>query len=298
MSSFWNFYIFVLTGLCLVGVSALLYFTRRMAEPKDHRETTGHSFDGIEEYNNPLPLWWLYMFWMTIVFSVGYLILYPLGNWDGLLNWSSTKELTEDQIAHERRYGEIYDRLAGVPVEDLRNHPQAMRIGQRLYEDNCALCHGQAATGGYGFPDLTDDIWLYGGSGETIKNTLLNGRRGQMPAWSEALGAQGVQATTEYVLQLSGQPGVDTALAAQGASLYSAACVACHGADGTGNQQLGAPNLSDDEWLYKIPGETLRTSIQYTIDRGRAGNMPAWEGILGAKRVHLLAGYVYGLSKD
>lgn len=298
MSSFWNIYIFVLTGVSLVGVSALLYFTRRMAEPEDHSETTGHSFDGIEEYNNPLPKWWLNLFWLTIAFSVLYLVLYPVGNWEGLLKWTSTKELTDDQIAHERKYGEIYDRLASVPVEELKDVPQAVRIGKRLYEDNCALCHGQAATGGYGFPDLTDDAWLYGGSGETIKATLMHGRRGQMPAWGDVLGAQGVRALTEYVMELSNQDGVNANLAARGESLFNASCVACHGSDGTGNQALGAPDLTDNVWLYQIPGETVRTSVQYTLNEGRAGNMPAWQGILGEKRVHLLAGYVFGLSKD
>jgi cytochrome c oxidase cbb3-type subunit 3 len=299
MSSFWSAYIFILTGISLVGLLVLITVTRRMKDPGgEGAETTGHSFDGIEELNNPLPKWWLNLFWITIVFAVLYLVAYPVGNWDGLLNWTSQNSLTESQIAHDRRYGEIYERLASMPVEELPGSAQAMRIGQRLYEDNCALCHGQAAQGGYGFPNLVDDDWLYGDSGETIKASLVNGRRGQMPAWGDALGAQGVRAVTEYVMELSSQENVNASLASQGKALYNASCVACHQENGTGNQALGAPNLTDDIWLYQIPGETVRSSVQFTLNNGRAGNMPAWENILGAERVHILAGYVYNLRNQ
>lgn len=299
MSSFWSAYIFILTGISLVGLLVLITVTRRMKDPGgEGAETTGHSFDGIEELNNPLPKWWLNLFWITIVFAVLYLVAYPVGNWDGLLNWTSQNSLTESQIAHDRRYGEIYERLASMPVEELPGSPQAMRIGQRLYEDNCALCHGQAAQGGYGFPNLVDDDWLYGDSGETIKASLVNGRRGQMPAWGDALGAQGVRAVTEYVMELSSQENVNASLASQGKALYNASCVACHQENGTGNQALGAPNLTDDIWLYQIPGETVRSSVQFTLNNGRAGNMPAWENILGAEKVHILAGYVYNLRNQ
>jgi len=299
MSSFWSAYIFILTGISLVGLLVLITVTRRMKDPGgEGAETTGHSFDGIEELNNPLPKWWLNLFWITIVFAVLYLVAYPVGNWDGLLNWTSQNSLTESQIAHDRRYGEIYERLASMPVEELPGNAQAMRIGQRLYEDNCALCHGQAAQGGYGFPNLVDDDWLYGDSGETIRASLVNGRRGQMPAWGDALGAQGVRAVTEYVMELSSQENVNASLASQGKALYNASCVACHQENGTGNQALGAPNLTDDIWLYQIPGETVRSSVQFTLNNGRAGNMPAWENILGAERVHILAGYVYNLRNQ
>jgi len=297
MSSFWNFYIFALTLTCLGGIVALIILTRRMPDPGGaDAETTGHSFDGIEEYNNPMPKWWLNMFWLTIIFGLGYMIAMPVGNWPGVLGWTSVGELTEDQIEHDRKYGEIYERLASIPIEDLPDNRQAMRIGQRLFEDNCALCHGQAGTGSYGFPNLTDDDWLYGGGGETIKTTLMDGRRGQMPAWGDALGDQGIRAVTEYVMDLSDQGDVDQALASRGEALYNASCAACHGQDGTGNQALGAPNLTDDTWLYRIPGETLRQSVETTLENGRAGNMPAWESILGEERVHILSGYVYSLS--
>ena len=298
MSSFWNFYIFALTLACIGGIVALIVLTRRMPDPGGaDAETTGHSFDGIEEFNNPMPKWWLNLFWLTILFGLGYMVAMPVGNWPGLIGWTSVKELTQDQIEHDRKYGEIYERLASIPVEKLQDNQQAMRVGHRLFEDNCALCHGQAATGGYGFPNLSDEAWLYGGDGETIKTTIMNGRRGQMPAWGDALGDQGVRAVTEYVLEISGQDDVNAQLAAQGEVLFNASCVACHGQDGTGNTMLGAPNLTDNIWLYRIPGETLQQSIQTTLKNGRAGNMPAWKDILGEERVHILAGYVYSLSE-
>ncbi|WP_108124835.1 cytochrome-c oxidase, cbb3-type subunit III [Saccharospirillum mangrovi] len=297
MSSFWSFYIIGITTIFLVGIVALIHFTRRMPDSEGVGETTGHQFDGIEEFNNPMPKWWLNLFWATIIFAVGYLIAMPVGNWKGLLNWSSSGQLTNDQIEHERRYGEIYQRLASVPVEDLKDNPQAMRVGQRLFEDNCALCHGQAATGGYGFPNLTDNDWLYGGAGDTIKTTVLGGRNGQMPAWGDALGAAGVRAVAEYVMQLSGQDDVNASLARQGQTLFNASCVACHGQDGTGNHALGAPNLTDNTWLYRIPGESLRDSVQYTVEHGRSGRMPAWADVLGEERVHIVAGYIYSLSQ-
>ena len=297
MSSFWNFYIFALTLTCLGGIIALIVLTRRMPDPGGaDAETTGHSFDGIEEYNNPMPKWWLNMFWITIIFGLAYMIAMPVGNWPGVFGWTSVGELTQDQIQHNRKYGEIYERLSSIPIEDLPDNRQAMRIGQRLFEDNCALCHGQAGTGGYGFPNLTDNDWLYGGSGETIKTTVLGGRRGQMPAWGDALGDQGIRAVTEHVMDLSGQDDVVQALADRGEAIFNASCAACHGQDGTGNQALGAPNLTDDTWLYHIPGETLRQSVETTLENGRAGNMPAWKNILGEERAHIVAGYVYSLS--
>lgn len=299
MSSLWSFYIIGITTIFLVGLVALIQFTRRIPDPGgDGAETTGHQFDGIEEYNNPLPKWWLNLFWATIIFAVGYLIVMPVGNWKGLLNWTSVGELTNDQIEHQRRYGDIYQRLAALPVEEVKDDPQGMRIGRRLFEDNCALCHGQAGTGSYGFPNLTDNDWLYGGDGDTIKTTIVGGRGGQMPAWGDALGASGVRAVTEYVMQLSSQDNVDAGLARQGQALFNASCVACHGSDGTGNQNIGAPNLTDDIWLYRIPGETLRASIQHTLEQGRAGQMPAWINVLGEERVHIVAGYVYSLSQS
>jgi len=295
MTTFWSAYIFVLTGITILGLVALIHFTRRMPSSTDAEETTGHSFDGIEEYNKPMPKWWLNMFWGAIVFAIGYLIYYPLGNWKGLDNWTSAKQLAEETAAHNEKYGEIFARFASVPVEELKDNEQAMRMGQQLFQNNCALCHGQAAKGYHGFPDLTDDDWLYEHSGAGIKQTIANGRMGQMPAWGETLGASGVKIVTEYVLKLSGNAH-DEVMANQGEVIFSQMCAACHAADGTGMTALGAPNLTDNIWLYDIPDQDLATDITITINNGRAGNMPAWQDILGEEKVHLLAGYVYSLS--
>ncbi|EAR10288.1 cytochrome-c oxidase, cbb3-type subunit III [Reinekea blandensis] len=295
MSTFWSAYIFALTGITILGLVALIFLTRRMPGSSDPEETTGHSFDGIEEYNKPMPKWWLNMFWITIFFGIGYLAWYGIGNYKGLGNWSSAGQLAAETAAHEERYGEIFERFAQIPVEELKDNPQAVRMGQQIFINNCALCHGQTAQGYYGFPNLTDDDWLYGGSGEQIKTSLIQGRRGQMPAWKDTLGSTGVAAVTEYVLELSGNEH-NAELAANGEVIYSQMCSACHGPDGTGNIALGAPNLTDNIWLYDNPELDLKQDITLTLNNGRAGNMPAWEDILGSEKVHLLAGYVYSLS--
>lgn len=299
MSNFWNFYIFALTAITFVGIAALIHFTRRMPGAVDPEETTGHVFDGIEEYNKPMPKWWLNMFWITIFFGVGYLVIFGLGNYRGTgfdgSGWSSMQRLADETAAHDEKFGTIYQRFASVPVEQLKDDEQARRIGQQLYLNNCAVCHGQTAQGYYGFPNLTDDDWLYGGSGEQIKTSLVQGRRGQMPAWRDTLGKNGVAAVAEYVLQLSSNA-YDADQAANGAVIYAQMCSACHGADGKGNLLLGAPNLTDDIWLYDIPNQSLKLDIITSLNNGRAGNMPAWLDVLGEDKVHLLAGYVYSLT--
>lgn len=295
MSSFWNAYIFALTGLFLAAIIGLIYFTRRMPNNAKPGETTGHSFDGIEEYNNPMPKWWLNMFYITIIFAFGYLVYYPLGNWDGLGNWTSTNQLEAETAAHDAKYGDIFRRFLETPVEELQESAQAMRMGQQLFVNNCSLCHGQNAQGYYGFPNLADNDWLYGGSAEQIKHSIAAGRDGQMPAWKDTLGDQGVSAVTEYVLQISGNDHI-ASQAKKGEVIFQQMCMACHGADGKGVQALGGPNLTDDIWLYDVPNQDLRRDIITTVSNGRAGNMPAWQGILGEEKVHLLSGYVYSLG--
>ncbi len=295
MTSIWNAYIFTLTGITILGLVALIFFTRRMPSSGDPEETMGHTFDGIEEYNKPMPKWWLNMFWITIVFGICYLAYYGLGNYKGFTGWSSTKQLIDETVAHDRKYGEIFERFASVPVEELKDNPQAIRMGQQVFLNNCSLCHGQTAQGYYGFPNLSDNDWLYGHTGDAIKASIANGRMGQMPAWEETLGSAGVAAVTQYVLQLSGNEHEEST-AAQGKVLFGQMCSACHGADGTGMMALGAPNLTDNIWLYDNPELPLERDITITIAKGRAGNMPAWDPILGPEKVHLLAGYIYSLS--
>lgn len=295
MSGFWNAYIWILTSVFLLGVMGIIHFTRRMPGTADPEETTGHSFDGIEEFNKPMPKWWLNMFWITIAFGVVYFIFMPLGNWPGVLGWTSVGQLEREIAAHDARYGEAFERYANTSFEELKDIPQAMRMGQQIFLNNCALCHGQNAQGYYGFPNLTDNDWLYGGSAEAIKTSVVAGRRGQMPAWRDTLGSTGVAAVTEYVLELSGNE-YNEDLAAQGEVLYSQMCAACHAGDGTGNYALGAPNLTDNIWLYDIPEQDLRQDIIVTINNGRAGNMPAWQDIIGEERVHLVSAYIYSLN--
>lgn len=295
MSSFWNFYIFALTGITFLGLGALIYFTRKMPSSSDPEETTGHSFDGIEEYNKPMPKWWLNLFYITIVFAIGYLIYFPLGNWTGIGNWTSSKQLAEETARHQERFGDIYTQLASMPIEELKDNTQAQSIGQQLFLTNCSICHGQNGQGYYGFPNLADNDWLWGGTGDAIKTTLVQGRRAQMPAWRDTLGEQGIAAATEYVLKLSGNDH-NTILARNGEVIYQQMCAACHAADGTGNYSLGAPNLTNNIWLYDLPGQDLRRDIIVTLNEGRAGYMPGWIDILGEERVHILSGYVYGLS--
>jgi len=295
MTNFWTAYIFILTGTTLFGLVALIHLTRKMPGESSPDKTTGHVFDGIEEYNKPMPKWWLNMFWLSIAYAILYVAYYGLANYSGLSGWSSTKQLAEETAAHERKYGEAFERFSKTPVAELKDNEQAMRMGQQMFINNCAICHGQTAQGYYGFPNLSDDDWLYGGEAHSIKATIASGRRGQMPAWKDTLGKNGVAVVTEYVLKLSGNEHSEE-MAAQGEVVFGQMCVACHGADATGTKALGAPNLTDNIWLYDIPGQDLRMDIVTTINNGRAGNMPAWKDILGEDKVHLLAGYIYSLG--
>lgn len=295
MSSFWSAWVTVITLAVIIGCAWLTFSVRKGEAYKEATDqTVGHSFDGIEEFDNPLPRWWFNLFMLTIVFAFGYLALYPgLGNYQGLLGWSSTKQL-QDEIAYaEEHYRPVFEKYASLPLEEAARNPTAVQMGQRLFADNCALCHGSQATGSHGFPNLTDKDWLYGGEAETIKATITNGRAGAMPAWGDALGEDGVQDVTQYVLSLSGKA-TDQEAAARGQSNYQALCAACHGADAKGQHALGAPNLTDDIWLYG--GEAAQ--IAHSIRNGRNGVMPAQQNLLSEEKIHLLAAYVMSLSLD
>ncbi len=294
MSSFWSGWIIILTLACLALVIWVLFSTRKAQRPTETEETTGHSYDGIEELDNPMPHWWFMLFVATLVFGAGYLILYPgLGKWAGLLGWTSTGELERHEQKHSRRYAPEFARYAATPIEELINNPKALKMGQRIYMNNCALCHASDAGGSFGFPNLTDDNWLYGGSPEQITTTLLYGRQGQMPAWGAIIGEKGVNQVTHYVRSLSGlKTGADNRTLASGKQIFETTCSVCHDKDGTGNQSLGAPNLTINKWLYG----SSHAQVAYTIRNGRNGVMPAWNEILGEQKVHLVAAYVYSLS--
>jgi len=292
---FWNLFIFVMTIGSLFGLYFFIraYSSGRRSDEKV--ETMGHKWDGdLEELNNPLPRWWLNLFYITLVFGAIYLLLYPgLGSHEMLLGWTQVEQYEEEMAEAEERYGPLYDQYLQQDVAAVAEDPEAQKMGRRLFVNYCATCHGSDAGGNRGFPNLRDDAWLYGGDPESIKTSILQGRSGVMPPWKDVLGEQGVENVTAYVLGLSGRE-VDEAAAKKGAEAYRQNCVACHGADGKGNQQIGAPNLTDDVWLYGGSRQTVATSIA----EGRHGKMPAHEEFLGEAKVHIIAAYVYGLSRQ
>ena len=293
MSSFWSLWIIVLTTITIIGILWLLLANRK-TKGTGPDKTTGHIYDGIEEYDNPLPAWWIYLFMGTIIFSVGYLIAYPgMGSFKGVLNWTQIDQWQKTVDKAETKYGALFAEYRNTPVEEIINNPKALKMGQRMFANNCAQCHGSDARGSYGFPNLTDEEWLYGGSPEQIKTTLIQGRQGLMPAWQSALGDEGVVNVSNYVLSLSGRD-VDVDSAAAGGEKYQMFCASCHGADGTGNIVFGAPDLTNNIWLYGgSPG-----LVQRTVRAGRNGHMPAHKELLSEDKIHLLTAYVYSLSNE
>lgn len=317
MSMFWTIWISVITIGLIIGCYALLRWTLKNNTGVPEGESMGHEFDGIEEINNPLPRWWTILFYITIVWGFIYLALYPgLGAFEGLLGWKSSNQniqsMEESRQARidakengmiveydreldvaEKRFDPIFAEYAKVPIEKLANDPEANKVGQRLFMQNCSQCHGSDARGqNGGFPNLTDDDWLYGGSPANIKQTLIGGRQGNMPGWLDSMGEQGIEEVVAYVLSLSGRE-VDQELANKGEARF-AVCAACHGPDGKGNQQIGAPNLTDNIWLY---GGSKR-AVTETLYYGRNGVMPAFKETLGEDKIHVVAAYVYSLSNE
>ncbi|NVJ49267.1 MAG: cytochrome-c oxidase, cbb3-type subunit III [Gammaproteobacteria bacterium] len=290
MSNFWSWWIIIITAIIIVGSFVVLHLTRKMED--NGEETTGHVYDGIEEYNNPLPKWWLNLFYITLVFSMGYLFLYPgLGSYKGYFNWSQESNWEEEVAEAEKVYGPVFAQYQDTPIKELIKDENAMDIGRRIFLNVCAACHGSDASGAPGFPNLTDNDWLYGGTPEKIVETLVNGRQGAMMAFGEQLNEEQISQLTSYVVSLSGMTAPEKEIAA-GEKLFAANCVACHGADAKGNQMIGAPNLTDNIWLYS----RSRKVIARTIRNGRNGNMPAHKEILGDAKLHLVAAYVYSLS--
>jgi len=289
---FWDLYVALLTLLSIVACA--LFLKSQSVRKPGSVETTGHQWDGdLAEYNNPLPRWWSWLFYITIVFSIAYLVLYPgLGSWRGTLGWSQVGQLKEEQAAAEKQFGPLYRRFAATDVETLAKDPEALAVGQKLFLNNCAQCHASDGAGSRGFPNLTDRDWLWGGDANTIKATISDGRTGVMPPFGPALGPEGVKNVAHYVRSLSGLT-TDPLRVAFGRELYQQNCVACHGADGKGNAALGAPNLADKTWLY---GSAEATVIE-TVTGGRTNQMPAHKALLDEARIHLLTAYVLGLSQ-
>lgn len=292
MSSFWSWWIIVLTTVTIVGLTWVLFANRKREQQSTDR-TTGHTYDGIEEYDNPLPAWWFYMFVLTIVWGVGYLVVYPgMGNFPGLLGWTQLQQHEREVTAAEQQFQDMRDRYVALSVEEIATDPAVRKMGMRLFANNCAQCHGADAKGSYGFPNLADADWLFGGSAADITASISQGRQAAMPAWGSVIGEQGVTDVTAYILSLNGRE-ADAASATAGAQVFQTYCVACHGAEATGNAMLGAPNLTDGIWLYGGTPE----HISHSVRAGRNGVMPAHKDALSEDKIHILAAYVYGLSR-
>jgi cytochrome c oxidase cbb3-type subunit 3 len=291
-SGFWSLYVAAVTLVSIVACGLLLMSMSKRKLPSDP-DQTGHVWDeDLVENNNPLPRWWVWLFWITIAFSLGYLWIYPgLGTWRGESNWTSVGQYQDEVKVAERQFGPLYQKFAAVDVKTLAADPEARAVGQKLFLNYCTQCHASDARGGKGFPNLTDDDWLYGGEPDTIQTTILGGRNGAMPAWGQILGAEGVLDAANYVRSLSGLPH-DAARAGRGKTAFGTYCAACHGVEGKGNTAMGAPNLTDKVWLY---GSSEGTVVE-TITKGRTNRMPAHKDFLGEARVHVVAAYVYSLS--
>jgi cytochrome c oxidase cbb3-type subunit 3 len=294
VSGFWTWFIAIPT---LAGIIGLIWFTYRYSAghaPGQKVETMGHVWDeNLAEYNNPLPRWWLNLFYITLFFGLGYLLYYPgLGTFEGLGKWTQQGQYDAEIETAKAKYDPIYDKYLAQDLAAVAADGEALTIGKRLFSTYCTQCHGADARGARGFPNLADNDWLYGGEPAKIKETIMGGRQGMMPPWEPVIGAEGAVAAAEYVLSLTGKS-TDTAAAAKGKELFDKNCAACHGADGKGNQMLGAPNLTDDIWLFGGTPER----VHETVLKGRQGRMPAHQEFLGEAKVHLLAAYVYSLSQ-
>lgn len=289
MTEFWNWLVIIL----VVGNIAACYWLIQWAtgQGDDNRapeDTLDHVWDGdLRERNQPMPRWWLNLFYGTIIFGIGYLVLYPgLGNFSGTLGWSQAGQHAAEVEAVDSQYAELYAGLAGQDWDTMTGDPEAMAIGANLFGANCSTCHGSDAGGAQGFPSLKDDAWLYGGDFETIQTSISNGRNGMMPPMGAALGDEGVLEVMNYVKSLSGLDH-DATLAGAGQARW-VICGACHGPEGTGNLMLGAPDLTDNIWLHGSSDE----SLTQTIRDGRSSAMPAHKEMLSADKIRLLSGYV------
>ena len=292
VNEFWNMYVIVIVLASILACAVLLIVQGKAKFTPG--KTMGHVWDEtLEEYNNPMPKWWIWMFVITVVFSLAYLVLFPgLGSFKGMLGWTSADQHQREVAQMDRAVKPTFDAYLAMDLETLAADKKAMETGKRLFLTYCMQCHGADARGAKGFPNLTDNDWLYGGAPEQIKETIAEGRMGIMVP-HEQLGADTIKDLANYVRSLSGLPN-DGVRAARGQEAFvSAGCVGCHGEDGTGMQAIGSPNLTDKVWLY---GSSEATIIE-TITYGRQNKMPAWKEFLGDAKVHLLAAYVLSLGQ-
>ena len=299
VNGFWSVYVTLLTLVSVVGCGVFLWVqskAKATAASSGELKTMGHVWDGdLEEYNNPLPRWWSWLFYITVAFALGYLAVYPgLGSYQGAFGWSSRGEYDGEMKQAEAKYAPIFARFQQQDIKAVAADPEAKKMGERLFLTYCAQCHGSDARGAKGFPNLTDKDWLWGGEPEQIKTSILEGRQGVMPPHAQ-LGAETVKDLAHYVRSLSPDKlAHDAARAARGKEAFATVgCAGCHGPDAKGMQAMGAPNLTDSTWLY---GSSEATIIE-TVGKGRSNKMPAHKAFLGEAKSHLLAAYVFGLSQ-
>ncbi len=292
-SDFWHLFVAVGTLVSIIACLVLLWISGTTKAATHEDNTTGHVWDeDLKEMNNPLPKWWVYLFIITCIFALGYGALYPtFGKFQGALGWSSQGQHVLEVQKMEQNIAPIYAKFTAMPPEDLTKDPQAMAIGERLFMNNCAQCHGSDARGARSFPNLADGDWLYGGDAVAIKTTITQGRNGIMPPMGEAVGgAEDVRNLAHYVMSLSSTPH-DSVRATLGKSKFGA-CAACHGMDGKGNTAMGAPNLTDGVWLHGWGEE----AIIKAITAGFNNQMPSQAKLLNEAQIHVLTGYVMSLS--
>jgi cytochrome c oxidase cbb3-type subunit 3 len=291
--SFWSSYVAIISVLGILACLVLLWVTARKKSVGNADNTTGHVWDeDLREMNNPLPLWWVGLFIITVIFGLSYLFLYPgLGAYSGSKGWSSRAEYDAEVSEANAAVAPLYAKFDALSVEDVAKDPQAQAIGERLFMNNCAQCHGSDGQGSKGYPNLTDSDWLHGGSPEKIKESITLGRVGNMPSMAQAVGTpDDVRNVAHYVLSLSGSPH-DSLKAGFGRPKFGA-CAACHGIDGKGNQTMGAPNLSDKIWLHGWGEE----AIVAMVNNGKQNAMPAQKDRLTASQIHVLTSYVWSFS--
>ena len=296
MSSAWSWYVMILVVLNIGGCALLLWWTsrRRGIDGDDASGTTGHVWDGdLREYTKPMPRWWIIWFYLTIVFAIAYLAWYPgFGNFAGSSGWTAAKEHDADVAAAQEKLAPLFARFDGQPIDVIAADAEGVALGKSIFANHCAACHGSDARGARGFPNLVDTDWQWGGDPDTILTTILYGRQAAMPPMAAALGGdEAVTQVAAYVQSLSGQK-ADPGLAAAGKPKFELLCGACHTPAGTGNPLLGAPNLTDNIWLYGNDFNTIRDGIV----NGHNGQMPAHLPLLGETRVRLAAAWVYAQS--
>ncbi len=286
MTTFWSLYITALTVGTLIALLWLVFATRKGEAKGTTEKTMGHSYDGIEEYDNPLPKWWFMLYIGTIVFSVGYLVLYPgLGNWKGVLpgyegGWTQDKQWEREMNIAQEKYGPIFAKYAAMPIEEVAKDEHAMKMGSRMFATYCSICHGSDAKGALGFPNLADNEWRWGGDPQSIETTILGGRHAIMAAWGDILGEDGVKNVAAYVrTELAGLklPEGTKADVEAGKQIFSVNCVACHGPEGKGTALVGAPNLTNPARSSTAPATPSSNKPSAMAARARCRpRSPTW----------------------